>query len=366
GMKDILSGELERLLAGEDLATETLENWQEDSAQTTPNLPDELEIEGLTPAWSLAGSYTGVAFDQQSGKLCALLSNHKLQFISQEGEILTDTELAKKGSLLRLGNLIGSAEPEFVTMVAWGKDVSGCSREGELLWTYSHDSGVDDIWCADLDRDGIHEVIVGYNGGGGLHVLDSQGKLLWKTTSIGNVWHVTAGEFLGDGQVQVVTTSARGNLHVFSRDGQSETTIETDVYANMVRMVKLPDEPSALALVGGSGQGETLLLVDKLGNERWKLVLPTLATEHIDSLDANSDLSWAAVGLRGGLVHVVDLVAGKILASVDQQGNTPQVTLLPRAGDSPLLVVATGNRLNAFVVEPESSDEVQAVAQEQY
>ena len=60
----------------------------------------------------------------------------------------------------------------------------------------------------------------------------------------------------------------------------------------------------------------------------------------------------AAAAMRGGLIHVVDLKTGKIIAHAVDQGEMPQVAWLQRQGTSPLLLVATGAAVNAFEVEP--------------
>ena len=45
---------------------------------------------------------------------------------------------------------------------------------------------------------------------------------------------------------------------------------------------------------------------------------------------------------------MVDLDRGEIVASVGQQGLSPQVALLETEGDEPLLIVATGQEVNAY------------------
>jgi hypothetical protein len=74
--------------------------------------------------------------------------------------------------------------------------------------------------------------------------------------------------------------------------------------------------------------------------------------EYVDDLATTGSMPWAAVAMRGGLVHVVDIDNGQIIASVTDQGSRTQVAWLPREGKSPLLLVATGRDLNAFEVTP--------------
>jgi hypothetical protein len=61
---------------------------------------------------------------------------------------------------------------------------------GKPLWSYGAGSnGVDDMVAGDLNGDGLLQFAVGFNGGGGIHLLNSQGKKLWEFPD-GNVWHV--------------------------------------------------------------------------------------------------------------------------------------------------------------------------------
>ena len=57
------------------------------------------------------------------------------------------------------------------------------------------------------------------------------------------------------------------------------------------------------------------------------------------------------MGRRGGQVHVVAIDKGRIIASVNDQGPMPEVGWVRgHDADEPLLLVATGRKLNAFRV----------------
>jgi len=60
---------------------------------------------------------------------------------------------------------------------------------------------------------------------------------------------------------------------------------------------------------------------------------------------------WAAVGLRGGEVQVIDTASGKRIARISGQGKRPQVCWIEE--NSPQLIVATGRALQAFRVDPQ-------------
>jgi hypothetical protein len=137
-----------------------------------------------------------------------------------------------------------------------GRKLKAYDLSGKQLWSYPRATGIDDVWAGDLDGDGSDEVIVGYNGDTGLHVLDNRGQLFWKSTVVGNAWHVCAGDVLGEGTSQVVTTSANGGVHVFGSDGKQRKSLDAGLYASMVRIGKLTrQDKSATILVVGTALG---------------------------------------------------------------------------------------------------------------
>ena len=80
------------------------------------------------------------------------------------------------------------------------------------LWPFAKEQVVDDVWTADLNGDGLDDVVIGFNGGTGLHVLDNSGNVLWTNVTIGNVWHVMAGNVDGDVRPVFVTATANGKV----------------------------------------------------------------------------------------------------------------------------------------------------------
>jgi hypothetical protein len=113
---------------------------------------------------------------------------------------------------------------------------------------------------------------------------------------------------------------------------------------------------SLILVIGGGLSDASMVALDRAGQEQWKVDFPA-GTQHADSLMPSPDGRWAAAGLRGGTVCVVDLEQGKIIAQAVEQGATPQVDWLAgNDGDEQLLVVATGQSINAFRVQQESAE----------
>jgi hypothetical protein len=101
---------------------------------------------------------------------------------------------------------------------------------------------------------------------------------------------------------------------------------------------------AALSMVALKPDGKTL----------WTLDLPGGGESGTcDSLAVTNDGNWAAAGIRGGQICVIDVARGRIVAQSPGQGMTPVAAWAEGAdGTPPLLLVATGSEVNAFRVKP--------------
>ena len=348
GLKKQLSGELDRLLKGEDLASETLHRAEQAMQELAAN------DFGTTLAWSYPSRAIGVASDAVSSRIYAVDAAGEVVVLSADGSEIDSTTMGPGGKI-RSATLVVGDDPEFVTYGSWGETVQAFSAAGSELWNYTHGQGIDDVWPADLDGDGADEIIIGYNGNTGLHVLDQRGTLLWKFTGIGNVWHVAAGDVDGDGQTEVVTTSAQGRVHVFSADGEKEKDMEVSVYANMVRATAgSPYAPGQILVGGSADDGHSLMSVSSAGDSLFELSLPLAGTDYMDEMILAEGQHWAAVAMRGGLVHIVDISSGELVATVTLPGRRSDVGWLQREGKLPLLLTASGKAIAAYEIKGDS------------
>lgn len=358
GVVEQLTKELEQLLAGEDLAAATVAETAEAEAERAERLEAANSSPELTVAWTHEGSWSGVAVDNKDGSAYAISRDGQLISLDASGQRKNEQQLQRGASVLRLAQLAEDGTPSFLVFDAWSSGLTAFASDGAVQWEYPPGDGIDDVWAADLDGDGRDEVIVGHNGGTGLQVLASDGTAAWSNTTLGNVWHVCAGDLSGDGALEVITTSARGVIHVFAGDGESIKELAVPIYAHMIRaaITDGTDRP-AVALAAGSGNsGEALICVNIAGDVRWESPLPHVDTPHVDSMSVAASLPLAAVAMRGGLVHIVDLETGQIIAHAVDQGELVQVAWLERQAQQPLLLVASGSSINAFEIPPASID----------
>jgi len=324
-----------------------------EARQTAPT------AKGLEVAWSLVGMWSGVAADERSGTLYALDRFGRCVELDSKGELLRQISLPRAGSRLRLARFRHQERPTLLKFTAWLEELRAFDSDGKELWSYGLAGGIDDVWAADLNGDGTDEVIVGFNGGTGLHVLDSEGQLLWKSVGIANVWHVCAGNVWGGDTAQVVTTSAAGDVHVFSSDGTKRTDLATGCYATMVCVGKVSDQDKeATIFAAGSPlgiramlRGEVVAALTSDGRAKWSLRLPAGNGMDVISASLAPTRPWLAIGMRNGDVHVVDAQTGKLIASTRDPGADAEVAWATPGGTAaPLLLVATGRKLNAFRV----------------
>lgn len=322
----------------------------------SPAAADDPAAAELKPAWSLKGSWSGVVGDEKDDTIYALDANGKCLELDSAGKTRREFKLPQAGgSVLRLASWPGDEGQALLAFGVWALELRVYDLKGTPLWKY--DSGIDDVWATTLNESGA--VIVGYNGGVGVHVLDSKGQLRWKSQAIGNVWHVSAGDVSGAGTPQVVTTSAKGQVHIFSGGGSMRTDIDAGCYGNMVRVGKLSkDDKTATIFIAGTAhvapEPKTVMLtaLTSDGTTIWKLNVPAEAQAHVDSAALAPGKPWLALGMRGGLVHVVDAEKGALLASAKDQGMAPEVGWAAGTPPgSPLVLVATRGKLNAFHVD---------------
>jgi hypothetical protein len=298
----------------------------------------------LSYAWSLGGRWTGVVGDEQSGLIYAS-GNDRGAEIDVAGQIQREFPLRGGATMLRLGRL---PRPTLLTFWTWAAELTAYDLSGNRLWSYPRATGIDDVWTGDVDGDGSDEVVVGR--GDGVHLLDGQGRLRWKSADIGNVWHAAIGDVLGQRRPQVVTTSAGGRIHIFGADGSGRSDVVTErVYTSMVRVEKLrAEDRSATILAAGinhNSQSPIVMALSGDGATKWTLDLPA---DRVTVASVASARPWLALGTRDGQVFVVDAVKGEIIGGVPGQGSLAEVDWV---GDPPLLLVATGDSLNAFRVD---------------
>jgi hypothetical protein len=375
---------------------------------------------GLELAWSQKGAWFGIATADGRPTVYGLKYKGQVAALGAGGEEIAKFKVGEQAGSIRTANLAPGKDCQFLTFGNMQKAVEARNAEGELLWSYPSEKddeikGVDDLWPADLDGDGLDEVIVGYNGFTGLHVLDSKGHLLWKNTDRGNIWNVAAGDVDGNGKPEVLTTCVTGKVQVFNTEGKHLRDLDPDFYANVVRtwqpgqakhtptggqeafrqkleeLKKLAKElgdsdlgPAEMRKklaelrkelvdlkytdvdnpMSGLPKSATLIIVAGRSKEKMRLAALNPNEKTLWSLDLSAmagsaaicaERPWIALSLRDGNVRVVDLAVGKEIAHMGGQGGGAGVAWQPVVGGAPLLVIETHEALQAFRITAEQS-----------
>lgn len=319
-------------------------------------------LKGLEQAWSVSGNWGGVAAREKDGVVLA--TSRVIHFeIDTTGKTLRQMPFpasnlqGSSNTILR--SVMLAAGPAVLSFGAWSRLLTAYDDTGKVLWTYPPatggvSTGINDAAPVDLDGNGVDEIVVGFNGGTGVHVLNDKGELVWKSTAIGNVWHVAGGDVRGNGKPQVVTTSSAGEIHVFSDDGSDRRNIVPGFYANMVRVGKVSGtDMTATIFAGGSPNldGNIWQVAAFAGDGTLKWSTST-GRPNAHSTTLATGKPWMAVGLQSGHVFVLDATNGAVIASVDGQGSTPELTwVAEKDSANPLLIVSSRTELRAYRVK---------------
>ena len=270
--------------------------------------------------------------------------------ITLNGKLEREFSMKKWNGRVRSARLRDKGTRELVTYPpSWvGSGVVASDTDGNILWTHPPSNGLNDLWVADLDGDGLDEVIVGYNGSIGLHVLAGTGELLWKNQEIKNVWSVCAADLDGDGKAEVIGTSAIGKVHVFKGDGTRMADIAPPpgYYADGVRPLKLSvsDRAEGILVTGGKGR---IAALKGDGTLAWHAPIGTGPGGR--GIEPAPGKPWLAVSSGAGGVVVLDTRTGKTIANAKTLG---EVCWLEVKGQgSPLLIVSTSQTVEAYRIK---------------
>jgi len=312
---------------------------------------------GLEQAWTLPAAEGGAAMDRATGTVYVLKSTGDCVRAGPDGHVQGTLRFGTGDDSLLSANLLPGEGTEFVAFSRWGGDVSAVTAAGAPLWTYPRGDGVDDVWVQDLDGDGLDEAIIGYNGSTGLHVVDTDGRRIWSTTEVGNVWHVCAADMTGDGKPEVISTSSKGDVSVFdAASGRPLIGPSSGIYAYLVRPVLNASRPGTdtRIVVGGTQHSmaagtEAVVGIGASGRTTWEV---DLAGDGADDGASCRSRPWVAVTTRGGSLYVIDGSNGMVLASAGGLGRASAVTWFEWSGGTePLLAVSTHGGLQVYRVQ---------------
>lgn len=180
-------------------------------------------------------------------------------------------------SSVTVAELDGDPDPE----ILFGSDRSGNDDKGAGLWAFNLDnSSVEGEWpvivdadvrsspaVADLDRDGLDEVVVGtYRPSRAVLILDHDGSLLGSVQTLFSVVSSPAiGDLDGNGTLEIVVGTSDGTLLALDKDGNPFSEKWPVVLPSSSQpLVRRNDADSSPALgdLDGDGSLEIAILTD--------------------------------------------------------------------------------------------------------
>lgn len=181
----------------------------------------------------------------------------------------------KRAGEIRFIDLDGDGVFEYMDRGGHGwQDAGLFDRAGKTIWRYGDSFGVDDMATGDLDGDGKPEFVVGFNGGGGVRLVNRSGADVWRQDD-GNVWHVEMVDTDGDGTLEIVHSNAPGQITIRDRRGTIISQVSPHVpglYLSNFSVVRWPRTHSRPSLlVPGDGK---VWLLDFEGNKVVELAAP--------------------------------------------------------------------------------------------
>ena len=199
------------------------------------------------------GSVTDIAMgelDPAPGEEVAVAGSVGALFLDAKANVKSAVTFSARAAHVDIIDVQSDGVCEFMNRGSWGIPASVMDHQGKTMWTYGSTApGVNDMAAGDIDGDGSLEYVVGFNGAGGVHLLETNGTRVWRMPD-SNVWHVEMVDADGDGSPEIVHSNAGGEMNVRDRQGNVITQARPGPYLSGFSLCRWPNaESSEYALV---------------------------------------------------------------------------------------------------------------------
>ena len=212
---------------------------------------------------------------------------------------------------------------------------------------------MDGAHWGDLDGDGTDELIVGLNGGGGLHAVSAEGKTLWSVKSLANVWNQAVVPAAKGRPARIFATEAGGTVRVYDAQGKLLQTIRPlGKYCTQLAATAVDAAGAIQAVAVGD---DAAIAFNETGQVAWSTPVSKNngswrgATFASGDLDGDGVKDWAFLEASGELV--VASAAGERLAALPADKGLGAFAIVPGKDGPGLLVVLTAGVVRAYRFE---------------
>lgn len=159
----------------------------------------------------------------REGAALTVVGNRGAHFLDSSGVLKKQVRFSKDIFCpVEVTKLDASGEYGFLTRdESWAVGAILFDKQGQERWSYPGGvlKGVDDSVGGGFDGKGNLQVVIGFNGRGGVVLVDGEGKKVWQKPDT-NVWHVETLDINEDGRIEILHSNAGGQLLVRDAGGE--------------------------------------------------------------------------------------------------------------------------------------------------
>ena len=383
-----LPQQIDRLLTGENLADETLAQYERERAAFEKQLADAqvtastvVEIPQakiaprtepanlkLTKLWSIGdlktpGNILVIESGEGEHQIFVIEGWRTVAEVNPDGKLVTrhqlEIPLSEAVSFLRTA-VDKEGHRWFAAFASTQQRLYLFDSQWKrtLVHPDSEHAGIADVQFSDMDGDGQPELNIGYLGAVGVHHVSLSGERQWSNRSLENVLRLAVVRLAGREGEQLLCTSGSGQLTLLGKDGEVETEFQIPNRAvHTVVAAELDGEPP-IELCGASAGavGKTTAIgFDPRGKELWSYHLPDgLHQQPIEMISFGQILKdgpghWIFAAPDGSIHFVA--ADGKPLDKFAYGAPLAGVATTT-LNDQHVLLVSSGSTLTAWKFEP--------------